>query len=406
MIIEIENKSSINYEIDKNKNASGSSKPTQTKEVTPTKETQIVKADMGYELESVTINSIPNEYVIPSGTIDITSNGIANVSGYENANINVEKQLFLQSKNVIPSKEIQNIIADENYDALLNVVVEPIPSEYTIPSGTLDITTNGIHNVKNYESANVKVVSAYINDPVELFANNRRLEEFDTIIPLISPNATNFTSIFNNSTTLVTAPYIDLSNATNVSEFFYLCRNLTSVPLYNTSKVTNFKGMFQSCTALKKPPAIDTSSATTVNSLFQGSGITEAPYYDFSNATTADGIFSGCTSLVTIAEYNLGKATRNNGILYNCTSLVNIGGLKDLGKGFTQYTAANSSYQKVDVSNSTLLTHESLINLINGLYDLVSSGRRTQQLVLGTTNLAKLTEEEIAIAQTKGWTVS
>jgi hypothetical protein len=53
------------------------------------------------------------------------------------------------------------------------------------------------------------------------------------------------------------------------------------------------------------------------------------------------------------------------------------------------------------------------MNVINNLYDLnltydVANGGTlyTQKLTLGSTNLAKLTADEIAIATSKGWTVS
>ena len=53
------------------------------------------------------------------------------------------------------------------------------------------------------------------------------------------------------------------------------------------------------------------------------------------------------------------------------------------------------------------------MNVINNLYDLnitydVANGGTlyTQSLVLGGTNLAKLTDEEKAIAINKGWSLS
>jgi len=68
----------------------------------------------------------------------------------------------------------------------------------------------------------------------------------------------------------------------------------------------------------------------------------------------------------------------------------------------------------MDLSGTYNLSHESLIDIItNGLYDLnltydVANGGKlyTQQLILGSTNMAKLTAEEIAIATNKGWSVS
>lgn len=46
------------------------------------------------------------------------------------------------------------------------------------------------------------------------------------------------------------------------------------------------------------------------------------------------------------------------------------------------------------------------MSVINGLYDIASAGVQPQKLVLGTTNLAKLSQAEIDIATNKGWTVS
>lgn len=84
--------------------------------------------------------------------------------------------------------------------------------------------------------------------------------------------------------------------------------------------------------------------------------------------------------------------------------LVNCGGLKDIGKAFTQST--NSSYHVVNFSSCSNLSHDSLMNIINNAWDLAASGKNAQKLMLGATNLAKLTAEEIAIATNKGWNVS
>ena len=45
--------------------------------------------------------------------------------------------------------------------------------------------------------------------------------------------------------------------------------------------------------------------------------------------------------------------------------------------------------------------------IINGLYDYVSAGNtRTRYIKLGDVNLAKLSDEEKAIATSKGWTIA
>ena len=54
------------------------------------------------------------------------------------------------------------------------------------------------------------------------------------------------------------------------------------------------------------------------------------------------------------------------------------------------------------LDNSTMLTTNELVKILNNL----ATAESKQTLTLGSTNLAKLTDEQKAIATNKGWTLA
>lgn len=187
------------------------------------------------------------------------------------------------------------------------------------------------------------------------------------------------------------------------------------LPNYDFSYVADFSRMFAGCNRLTYLPRINATNSTTTSRMFYGCHtLNNIGYMNTSNVLDMKYMFYGCSSLTTIPELDavLVKQRDGNGgtsMMFSSTSLLqNFGGLKNL-------------HCDLDVRYCNQLTHSSLLNIINGLYDWTTNPDGVYksdyydvmfpgtwiapQLNLGGTNLAKLSVDEIAIATNKGWTV-
>ena len=155
----------------------------------------------------------------------------------------------------------------------------------------------------------------------------------------------------------------------------------------------------------KIPKIIFTNKGTNLGSVFSG---TKCEKIEFeASPLRAYAIVSYCTNLKELSSFD-GSLMIGGGssCISGAINLEIFGGIIDLGKAFSTTSKENNNDYQMNISQNTKLTHESLMNVINGLFDIASLGVKSQQLVLGSTNLAKLTEDEITIATNKGWTVS
>ena len=206
-------------------------------------------------------------------------------------------------------------------------------------------------------------------------------------------------------------PQIDTSNVTAMDKMFQNCELLETIPLLNTSKVTRMEYMFNSCSNLTSVPLLDTNKVTNMNAMFSGcEKLVSIPQLNTSNVTAMFSMFNYCLALTTVPLLDCSKVISLNMIFSDCGNLTTLGGLQNLGQAYSTTTSANYNNYKLDLSSCTKLTEQSIINVLTNLYDIATKGCNTQSVVLGETNLAKLTSEAgqaaLTQAQNYGWTVS
>ena len=153
--------------------------------------------------------------------------------------------------------------------------------------------------------------------------------------------------------------------------------------------------MFASCSKLTTIPLIDTSNVTNMSRMFSGdeayeesNGLTYLPKLNTSNVTNMSRMFMLCKKLTSIPALDTSKVTDMSGMFSRCFNLEEI-----------HMTGMKTSF---DISPSTKFTESALVEILNNLATVTS----TQTLSMGGTNLAKLTDEEKAIATNKGWTLA
>ena len=212
---------------------------------------------------------------------------------------------------------------------------------------------------------------------------------------VINPEWTDwrYFSYYDNRNDLVAKlKYSDTANGTNFNYMFNYCYALTSIPQLDTSKGTNFNRMFISCNKLTSIPQLDTSNGTDFSGVFYYCyALTSIPPLDTSKGTNFSYMFYDCKALTTISLLNMSSMSSASwGSMFNgCTALENV-----TFEGTIPVRGNMSVF-----SSCPNLTVDSLMSFINALTNMNSSA--TYTITIGSTNLAKLTEEQIQIATDK-----
>ena len=140
---------------------------------------------------------------------------------------------------------------------------------------------------------------------------------------------------------------------------------------------------------------LDFSRVPSMMNCFENSRFTRVGVIDCRNATRLDKTFARQPVLTTIDKLIL-KEDGSNALANTFFETYELRNITIEGKIGYRYTS---------FADCTQLTHDSLMSILNALYDY-SESEKTYTLTLGATNLAKLTAAEKAIATQKGWSLA
>lgn len=238
--------------------------------------------------------------------------------------------LPVQSAATITPTESQQTAVAKGKWTTGSIVVDPIPSQYIVPSGVSSITSNGIYDITSFASVDVNVSGGGGGSGVEdgiiektisgTYTNSRVTTIGDhafyncsSLTTVSFPNVTSIGSYaFYACSRITTASF---PNATKIgSSAFYNCGQLTTISFPNVTSisVSAFYGCSHLTTAIFP-------KATSIGSFafYLCSSLTTA---SFPSATTIGGsAFYSCSHLTTTSFPNVTSIASN--AFYYCESL-------------------------------------------------------------------------------------
>lgn len=322
------------------------------------------------------------ECELPDVVFEIKANGEYDVVG-------IDKVLV----NVLPQLEELTITQNGEY----------LPSDGVagFSKVTAEFDTSSLPKVK---VSTFKVNDACINDD--------GIWEGENLID--TSECTSFIGSFENCANLIRfdGSSFDTGEVNNFGNFFLRCTNLKNLIInnFNTSKVTYFENCLNS-TSIEyiNLDNWDMSAATNLVNFFANCNkliTAKIDTWNLKNLVRLRETFGSCTSLVEIdlSQWEIPNVNETYRAFNKCSKLQTIIG----GKSIDEVLVGNLTamkYLKVSTDfSSTILDRASLRALINGLADL--TGQTAQTLTLRATLISKLTEEDIAIATNKNWTIA
>lgn len=243
---------------------------------------------------------------------------------------------------------------------------------------------------------------------------------------LITSTTKKVVNMFKNCQKLVTIDGMntwDCSNIVNVSGMFYLCKSLTQLDLnmFNYSIIDDFINFLNACSSLTNLDfsnfkintirscdgifyelgmselTLDNSGVDKYVNLYRSMNFlpnaTSVTLKNFKLSSLKQQFYAGCTKLTSVSYINctMSDTCDVNEYTFNNLPIVNF-----------DFTGTEITVDLL-LNRNSAISHESLVNIITNLKDYSSGDTHT--LTIGSTNLAKLTTDEITIATNKNWTV-
>lgn len=234
---------------------------------------------------------------------------------------------------------------------------------------------------------------ANLSKSVTMISNLFRFCYSMTHIPVIDTSQVTYAmSAFSNCASLMQIPKINTSKMVNMSYMFQNCVSLTDVEI-DCSSCDTTTYMFAMCASLRRVNIINGKLITNAISMFANCSSLYGTTFESSILAAVNSAFSGCYTITTIGVIDVSEiatAGNSNSIFDSCFSLQDVK-LKGLRYSLT-------------MTWSTELSVETMDYIITNAQNLV--GFTSQNLTLGSTNLAKLPVAIKNKATAKNWTLS
>ena len=158
--------------------------------------------------------------------------------------------------------------------------------------------------------------------------------------------------------------------------------------MFHSCKITNLKAILE-----KQGVTLDFSNSTNLTYLFNGSSVSDVGVVDARSCPDLNYCFYAA-KLVNIEKFIVNENNVFRGCFTGTSRIVEI--------RFEGNISSNLS-----ISTNTGLSHDSLMSIIEHLADKSDDTSGTELvLTIGSTNIEKLTEEELEVARQKGWQVN